>query len=176
VPKFLDVLQTILKLRKDIRTHKAFPVAPTAAKAQSISSLKDLHLGQPRQEPRVGKEFLREQLDALISKSFLREVTFARLQHFPRYLKALQVRADRALLNPAKDQEKAKLVQPFIAALSELQMRKPVSTKAAKGIDEFRWMVEEFKISVFAQELGTTFPISSKRLETQLQVCRELSS
>jgi len=78
------------------------------------------------------------------------------------------------LLNPAKDQEKAKLVQPFIAALNELQTRKSTSSKAGSCIDEFRWMIEEFKISVFAQELGTTFPISSKRLETQLKVCREL--
>ncbi|HEU0049241.1 MAG TPA: DUF3418 domain-containing protein, partial [Nitrososphaera sp.] len=172
VPKFLDVLQTILKLRHEIRTHKAFPV-PATLKAQTISSLKDLQLGEPKQAARTGHEFLREQLDGLMGKSFLRDVSFPRLQHFPRYLKALQVRADRALLNPAKDQDKAKLVQPFITALSELRTRKPTTTKAGTCIDEFRWMVEEFKISVFAQELGTTFPISSKRLEAQLQVCRE---
>jgi ATP-dependent helicase HrpA len=171
VPRFLDLLQTILKQRQDITSHRAFPVSIPSAKAAPITSFKDLSLNQPKPQARSGIPIIKEELDALLHKGCLQQVPWTRLQQFPRYLKALSVRAERAALNPAKDQEKARLIQPFAQALGKLQAGQPVTPKAAERREELRWMLEEYKISVFAQELGTVFPISAKRLEAQLASC-----
>jgi ATP-dependent helicase HrpA len=171
VPKFLDLLQLILKQRQEIMSHRTFPVAIANTKIQPLTSLKDINLSQPKPQARAGLPLVKEELDNLISKDFLQRVSWLRLQQFPRYLKALLIRAERAALNPAKDQEKARLTQPFSLALKSLQANPPPSPKAAERIDELRWMLEEYKISVFAQELGTAFPISAKRLEAQLASC-----
>jgi ATP-dependent helicase HrpA len=117
---------------------------------------------------------LRRDLDALIPKRFLESIPFERLPHVPRYLKALQVRAERAALNGAKDQEKARQIQPFLEALQKLQGRPFPSEPARRAGEAFRWMLEEFKVSVFAQELGTAQPVSAKRLSAQLEGMRSI--
>lgn len=171
-PKFLDLFQVIFKQRQEIMAHRAFPVT-VAAKPKAITDLKDLALGQPKPQARTGLPMVKEELDGLLSPAFLQQLSWARLEQLPRYLKALQVRAERALLNPAKDQEKARLIQPFANALKDLQAKAPLSAQAHERVQELRWMIEEYKISVFAQELGTAFPISAKRLEAQLELCRK---
>jgi ATP-dependent helicase HrpA len=82
-----------------------------------------------------------------------------RLHHLPRYLKAILVRAERAALHPARDAEKARLLAPFIGRESTA----PPATREA-----YRWLLEEYRVSIFAQELGTSVPVSPKRLEALL--------
>ena len=95
-------------------------------------------------------------LERLVPADFLEQTPFARLQHLPRYLKAIQVRAERAALKPAKDAEKG--VQ--LAAFDGWRTRVP---KAAHG--RFRWLLEEFRVSLFAQELGTSESVSEAKLK-----------
>lgn len=116
---------------------------------------------------------LRAELDALLPKQFLRHVPFDHLPHLPRYLQALLVRAERAALNPGKDVEKAKRVQPFIEAVRQLRSRPASSPSGRQAVDQFAWMVEEFKVSIFAQELGTAAPVSAKKLEEVLAELRK---
>ena len=79
------------------------------------------------------------------------------------------IRAERAALNPLKDQEKMQQVLPFADELRKpIDTAKNLSTAAQKRRDEFRWMLEEFKVSIFAQELGTAQPVSAKRLREHL--------
>jgi ATP-dependent helicase HrpA len=59
-----------------------------------------------------------------------------------------------------------------VEALRALQSRPSVSPEAQRQIEAFRWMVEEFKVSLFAQELGTAAPVSPKRLDQQLELIR----
>jgi ATP-dependent helicase HrpA len=99
---------------------------------------------------------------------------FERLRDLLRYLKALRVRAERAALNPAKDHERVRLVSPYLEALKQLPASKTGSPSARAAAEEFRWMIEEFKVSVFAQELGTAIPVSPKRLDEQLRKVRGL--
>ena len=73
----------------------------------------------------------------------------------PRYLRAVAVRAERAALSPAKDAEKAAALVPFADWETHVP---PVQREA------FRWLLEEFRVSVFAQELGTAQPVSAQRL------------
>jgi ATP-dependent helicase HrpA len=113
---------------------------------------------------------LAEELGALMPAAFLDQVDFDRLRHLPRYLKALTLRAERAANNPAKDAERARQLAPYLDALERLKANPSAQREAA--IDEFRWLVEEFKVSVFAQELGTAVPVSTKRLDQALEALR----
>jgi ATP-dependent helicase HrpA len=83
----------------------------------------------------------------------------AQLQHLPRYLKAIHIRAERAANNPAKDADKALVIRDFLGWEKEVR---PSNHEA------FRWLFEEYRVSIFAQELGTAQPVSLKRLEALL--------
>jgi len=110
-------------------------------------------------------------LARLIAPDFLQRTPFDQLPHVSRYLKAIQMRAERAKLGPQKDLQKAEQVQPFQDAVDDLQKEDCSSAKRA-AIDEFRWIVEEFRVSVFAQELGTAQKVSAKRLQEKLEQVR----
>ncbi len=92
----------------------------------------------------------------LVPPDFLARTPHTQLPHLHRYLRAIQLRADRAALSPAKDAEKAARLAPF----SGWETRVPTARH-----DEFRWMLEEFRVSVFAQDLGTAHPVSELRLK-----------
>jgi ATP-dependent helicase HrpA len=122
---------------------------------------------QKRQEvlvcrrPLTGME---SELNALVPPRFLASVPFARLPHLARYLQALLVRADRAGHNPAKDAEKVARVRPYADALRQLApLAKSVAARAAWH--RLRWLFEEYKVAVFAPELGTAEKVSPKVLE-----------
>jgi ATP-dependent helicase HrpA len=111
-----------------------------------------------------------DDLRELIPPQFLRHIPFDRLPQIPRYLKAMLVRAERAAVHPAKDQEKLRRVQPYVEALAHVR----ASGAAAPGVgreklEACRWLLEEYKVSVFAQELGTAEPVSPRRLAAALQ-------
>jgi len=99
---------------------------------------------------------MEEDLQRLLSPDFLAHTPHSRLPHLTRYLRAIQIRAERAALNPARDAEKMKQLAPFLESIQ----RVPDSKREA-----FRWMLEEYRVSIFAQELGTTEPVSAQRLK-----------
>jgi ATP-dependent RNA helicase HrpA len=159
-----DSLAAILQARLDIL--RRVPSARVVAAPRTLSSFQDL--GQRTVAPHVS--LIEKELGTLLPIDFLTKVPFARLGDLLRYLKALRIRAERAAVNPGKDQERARSVAPYVQALKELG--NPKSDAARDALEEFRWMIEEFKVSVFAQELGTAFPISPKRLDEQLRKAR----
>jgi ATP-dependent helicase HrpA len=95
-------------------------------------------------------------LQRLVPPDLLARTPHAQLQHLPRFLKAIQVRAERAAHNAAKDADKAALISDYDNWESHV---------AKSQHETFRWMLEEFRVSTFAQELGTAQPVSVKRLE-----------
>jgi ATP-dependent helicase HrpA len=109
------------------------------------------------------------ELNVLLPANFLEIVPYTQLPQLPRYLKALLTRMERATLNPVKDQERARQLAPYAESLQKLTANPPSSPESRQALDEYRWMVEEFKVSLFAQELGTAFSISAQKLEQQLQ-------
>ncbi|WP_233841204.1 ATP-dependent RNA helicase HrpA [Dyella sp. 2HG41-7] len=115
---------------------------------------------------RASYDDLREQLDALLAPGFLRELPTARLAHFPRYLKAMRLRAERLRQDPTKDQQRMLQVMPY--------WREYLNHRAAgdEGLDELRWLIEEWRVSLFAQELKTAEPVSAKRLAKALEALR----
>ncbi|MCB1125035.1 MAG: DUF3418 domain-containing protein, partial [Verrucomicrobiae bacterium] len=120
-----------------------------------------------RQEALVCRQPLagmRAEVDALVPAQFLRHVPFDRLPHLARYLQALVVRAERAALNPLHDARKAGRLAPFLTALHRHRTAAGSRVAVWQAWTRLRWLLEEFKVSVFAQELGTSEPASEKRL------------
>ncbi|HOA60356.1 MAG: ATP-dependent RNA helicase HrpA [Verrucomicrobia bacterium] len=115
---------------------------------------------------------MREDLDRLVPAGFLGQVPFDRLPHLARYLKAMLIRAERAAVNPAKDREKLDRVQPWIAALAAIRIAPDASDAVRGERDALRWLIEEYKVSVFAQELGTAGTVSPQTLEQRLAALR----
>ncbi len=103
------------------------------------------------------------QLKALFPRRFIVDVPAAQLTHYPRYLKAIAARLDKLKNEPARDAARlAELAPLYTAFQRELAARKGV---ADPRLDEFRWLLEELRVSLFAQELRTPMPVSVKRLQ-----------
>ena len=103
---------------------------------------------------------LERDVAALLTADFLRTTPHAQLAQLPRYLKAMKLRADRWRKNPAKDAERAAQFAPYLAAAAKLRDR--------EGGEVLRWLLEEFRVSLFAQELGTAEPVSAVKLDRAL--------
>ncbi|MGN2242603.1 ATP-dependent RNA helicase HrpA [Frateuria sp. GZRR33] len=112
---------------------------------------------------RASYDDLREQLDALLAPGFSRELPNARLAHYPRYLKAMRLRAERLRQDPAKDQQRMLQVLPYWREYLRHQ------AGGRTDLDELRWLIEEWRVSLFAQELKTAEPVSAKRLARALE-------
>ncbi|SPR96932.1 ATP-dependent RNA helicase HrpA [Cupriavidus taiwanensis] len=107
------------------------------------------------------------QLGRLMGKRFIDETPYTQLVHFPRYLKGIAMRVDKLKGDPGRDsqrlQEMAPLVQQWQRA--EKQLRTQGRGGDDARLEEFRWMLEELRIALFAQELRTPVPMSVKRLQ-----------
>ncbi|MEW5707793.1 MAG: ATP-dependent RNA helicase HrpA [Pseudomonadota bacterium] len=105
------------------------------------------------------------QLDALVHRGFLTRTPYARLVEYPRYLKAMQRRLEKLQNWGERD---AKWTAEIERLTREWQQRLERSRKTGAPdprLEEFRWMLEELRVSLFAQELKTPYPVSVKRLE-----------
>lgn len=109
---------------------------------------------------------LKSQLAGLVSPGFLRDTPATPLAEYPRYLKALSLRAERALRDPVRDQARMLELKPFSDALDAARRD---GRFARPAWQEFRWDLEELRVSLFAQELGTRRQVSAKRLARQLE-------
>jgi ATP-dependent RNA helicase HrpA len=106
-------------------------------------------------------------LGRLMSKRFVEQTPYERLQHFPRYLKAAGLRLDKLRANPERD---ARLVAE-IAPLQQQWLREHAKRAGARDpqLEQFRWLLEELRVQLFAQELKTPVPVSAKRLAKMWQ-------
>ncbi len=123
--------------------------------------------------PKLAAEDLRTQLTQLISAGFPSDADSGQVREYPRYLKAMRTRLDRLRNNPVKDHEKAKKVAPFQERYMKLVTHPKPPPYNEEALQTFRWMLEEFRVSLFAQELGTKRPVSEKRLEQQWKIVKE---
>ena len=112
------------------------------------------------------------QLRALFVPHFLLTVPFERLKHYPRYVKAINVRLERLRNDPQRDAGHMAEIGKLSAAFHrELAARKG---SVDERLEAFRWMLEELRVSLFAQELRTPMPVSVKRLTKQWEAMRRL--
>ncbi|MDE2605085.1 MAG: ATP-dependent RNA helicase HrpA [Burkholderiales bacterium] len=111
-----------------------------------------------------------QQLQKLVPRRFLVDTPWARLQHLPRYLKAIVLRLDKLRADPARDAARLAELKPLEQRYWRLVAERKGAVDAR--MEDFRWLLEELRVSFFAQELRTPQPVSVKRLDkawTQLQ-------
>ena len=114
---------------------------------------------------------LEDEMKRLVPENFINLYDQDRMPDIARYLRAISIRAQRGIIDPEKDREKELCIEIHVRRLKELiRGIDEISSKAKKdGIEEFFWMIEEFKVSLFAQELGTRIRVSEKRLTQKYQ-------
>jgi ATP-dependent helicase HrpA len=108
--------------------------------------------------------------NTLIFVGFLESLTLHELRQYPRYLKGLQRRVEKLTDNSYKDRALRLQIQPHWQSYQQFIGKEKIdgflfSIQQKIALQEYRWMLEEFRISLFAQELGTAMPISEKRLK-----------
>jgi ATP-dependent helicase HrpA len=113
---------------------------------------------------------IQAQLQRLMPKRFMLAAPYAQLQHMVRYLKAVTLRLDKQRADPARDASRLAELRP----LEQRWLRRLGELKGSGDarLDEYRWLLEELRVSFFAQELRTPQPVSAKRLDklwSQLQ-------
>ena len=111
------------------------------------------------------KSELNEQLDHLLYPGFLGNTGWQRLPQLPRYLRGMTLRLEKLVANPERDQRNSAEVTPFWQQYLQRLEKHRKAGLYDENLEEFRWQIEELRISLFAQELKTPFPVSAKRLQ-----------
>jgi ATP-dependent helicase HrpA len=110
-----------------------------------------------------------QQLQSLLYPGFMFATPIEYLRQLPRYLKGILYRLEKFPLQPTRD---ADLAAMLARLWEQYTLRKQYCEKqeiASEKLDSYRWMLEEFRVSLFAQQLGTRVPVSEKRLEKAWQ-------
>jgi len=157
----LDSERARLNLVHTARTRLVIAILHAASEVESLL------LGAPLPQPSL--DDLSEQLAWLVFPGFAESVTTAQLQNVPRYLEACRVRIQRAQTNPAGDLRKLSEIQPLWQRYVQLTALAQPPRHDKASLARYRWMVEEFRVSLFAQELRTPVPVSAKRLDALWQ-------
>jgi ATP-dependent helicase HrpA len=100
----------------------------------------------------------------LLRRGFVTATPFERLQHYPRYLKAASLRLDKARADPARDARLMADWQGIARPFERERAQRQKSGVTDPFHEEFRWLLEELRVALFAQELRTPSPVSVKRL------------
>ncbi|HLX79267.1 MAG TPA: ATP-dependent RNA helicase HrpA, partial [Burkholderiales bacterium] len=122
--------------------------------------------GVQKAHPQVAED-VKQQCASLLQGGFLSRISWERLRHFPRYLKAAALRLDKLRSDPARDAQRAAELAPLEQAWRrELASRAKLggASSAAAELAQFGWLLQELRVSLFAQELKTPMPVSPKRL------------
>ena len=109
---------------------------------------------------------IRQQCEWLLGKEWVARTPYERMQHMPRYLKAVNVRLDKLRANPARDAQNLAQMNPL---LQQWQRRlSALQGERDERLEDFGWMLQELRVSLFAQELKTPVIVSVKRLQKML--------
>ena len=112
---------------------------------------------------------VRTQLDNLVFRGFVREVPAQWLDQYPRYFNAIAQRLDKLPGQVQRDRVWTDVLQGFWQQYQSLSQRYRVEGREDERLDQWRWMLEEYRVSLFAQQLGTRMPVSDKRLKKHWQ-------
>ncbi|RUL91390.1 ATP-dependent RNA helicase HrpA [Verrucosispora sp. FIM060022] len=107
---------------------------------------------------------IRNQLTGLVHAGFITEVGYARLSDLLRYLTAIERRLDRLPGNPPRDKQLQDRIAVVQREYDEMLAALPPARRDSVAVRQIRWMIEELRVSVFAQALGTPYPISEQRI------------
>lgn len=119
---------------------------------------------------------IRKELSDLLPKTFMEHYDVKRCQQLPRYLKAIALRAERGVIDPSKDAIRSKQIDKYSTGLNQLiqGLSPSVSLEKQKAMEAFFWMIQEYKVSLFAQQLKTPFSVSPEKLESALRKIQKM--
>ena len=143
--------------------------------ARLVGKILSEHAALQKQLKELSKAFpescrdVQENLSRLLSKRFIEQTPYERLQHFPRYLKAASLRLDKLRAHPQRDARLAAEFAPLAAHWQRDQARQLKSGTRDPQLEQFHWLLEELRVQLFAQELKTSVPVSVKRLSKMWQ-------
>lgn len=135
--------------------------------ARLVSQVLTEYHGLPKRLQGINQQVaqdMQQQLQGLVHKRFLIENEFSQLAHFPRYLKAMNVRLEKLRADAARDAKAMAEWNQAAAPYQRLMRDKAAGKNTDPKLVEYRWMLEELRVSLFAQELRTPMPVSVKRL------------
>jgi ATP-dependent helicase HrpA len=118
------------------------------------------------------RDSIEHQLATLVAPGWLRRTPEPWLRQIPKYLRAAARRAERLRNAVERDRRLQEQLVPYESALRELELAGAADAAPAPERERLRWMVEEFRVSLFAQELRTLQPVSARRLDEQLRLAR----
>jgi len=113
------------------------------------------------------RDDFRAQRDRLFRGAAFMQRPWEELRHYPRYARAMDIRAERIRANPQRDLEHQARLVSLAEASSELLARQPFAAELSTSLRVHRLMLDELRVSFFAQHLGTSRPVSAKRLREQ---------
>ncbi len=140
-----------------------------------LETLKQLSLKNRNRLPVLELlESLEKDIKAMVPENFLRVYNYDKIGDIHRYVAAIRIRAQRGTVDPVRDQKKSREVEIYSAKLSTMldSLNTDSSKEKADAVEAFYWMIEEYKVSLFAQELKTPLKVSPKRLNA---ACKEIS-
>jgi ATP-dependent helicase HrpA len=108
---------------------------------------------------------MQQQLDRLIYQGFLQQTPEEQLTEMPRYLRAIQLRLEKLPHAATRDQQRVREMAEAYGRWQEWDRRCRENGRVDERIEEMRWRFEELRVSLFAQELGTAYPVSLKRID-----------
>jgi ATP-dependent helicase HrpA len=110
---------------------------------------------------------MQEQLDGLVFRGFLQQIPYEHLKDYSRYLRAVEMRTEKLFHAAGRDQERMREMAPVYRKWQERAESARATGRRDLRLEEIRWLLEELRVSFFAQQLGTAAPISVKRIETR---------
>lgn len=154
-PQFTTAVATIVR-----------SVVPVLAEAHRLRAA----LAESRD--RDATDDVTHQLDDLIFPGFIAEWGSARLRELPRYLEAARLRLEALPASANRDRAGLAELDRVHAAYDRLVGNLPEARRGGRDIVEIWWMIEELRVSLFAQQLGTPYPVSAKRIEKAIDIAR----
>ncbi|KMN77916.1 ATP-dependent helicase [Chromobacterium sp. LK11] len=157
------------------RNEKAFNDQKTRARTRlpAVNQAVTQYLGQvaseygplsvKMQKHKLGYE-LQQQLAKLVYKGFLAATPWSQLPHLPRYMRAMGLRMDKQPANPQRDGQRGAEIRDLWQKWETRVAEDNEAEGASQALLDFRWQIEELRVSLFAQELKTPYPVSAKRL------------
>ncbi|MEU2615361.1 ATP-dependent RNA helicase HrpA [Micromonospora sp. NPDC007271] len=148
-----DLVDTVVEVMDRVRQ----VLAATYAVEQRLGATKNLAVVAALAD-------IRNQLGGLVHKGFITEAGYARLPDLLRYLTAIERRLDRLPGNPQRDKQQQDRIAVVQREYQDLLTALPPAKRQAAAVRQIRWMIEELRVNVFAQALGTPYPVSEQRI------------
>lgn len=114
---------------------------------------------------------IKAQMEGLIFKGFATECGYQRLPDILRYMKAIERRMEKLPIDPNKDRLHMLKIESVSHSYKALLNKIPKGGVVPDAVKDIRWMIEELRVSYFAQQLGTPYPISDKRIIQAIDAC-----